>query len=98
MPSPKAVLRDIHDLKLDPKQAHSKTKRSGRLRHVVSATVLQPLEVKKVDPELALFVNVVEDVDQHQQVEDPQSMETMPKKKGFGKKKEDKKPEDPTVS
>lgn len=31
MPSPKSVIRDIHDLKLDPKKAHTSTDKSGRL-------------------------------------------------------------------
>lgn len=31
MPSQKAVLRDIHDMKLDPNQAHSVTRSAGRL-------------------------------------------------------------------
>ncbi len=32
MPSNKAILRDIHDLKLNPNQAHSSIRASGRLR------------------------------------------------------------------
>jgi len=32
MPSNKAILRDIHDLNLDPNKAHSSIRSSGRLR------------------------------------------------------------------
>lgn len=31
MPSPRAILNDIHDLKLDPKKVHVATTKSGRL-------------------------------------------------------------------
>ncbi len=39
MPSSKAVLRDIHDLKLDPKSHHRETARAGRLKRASGAVV-----------------------------------------------------------
>jgi len=47
MPSPKAVLRDINDLKLDPKVAHSGTKASGRLKQSSAHHVAEPVPVHK---------------------------------------------------
>lgn len=40
MPSPRAVLADIHDLKLDPTKAHSGVKASGRLHKKVTEEVV----------------------------------------------------------
>lgn len=47
MPSPRAVLRDIHDLKLDPTQRHSDIKASGRLRKHADAPELLPVKEEK---------------------------------------------------
>lgn len=46
MPSPRAVLCDIHDLKLDPTKAHRGVKASGRLAALGSAAAAEP-EVPK---------------------------------------------------
>ena len=45
MPAPKAILRDIHDLKLDPTQHHSVFRSSGRLvkHYVVECEVSSPV-------------------------------------------------------
>lgn len=47
MPSPRAVLCDIHDLKLDPTKAHRDVKASGRLAAPESAAAAAKLEVSK---------------------------------------------------
>lgn len=63
MPSPKAVLRDIHDLGLNPKKPYSAIKHTGRLNpggHAPAAVepapvvkekpAPKPVEVKKAEP------------------------------------------------
>jgi len=47
MPSPKAVLRDIHDLKLDPKTHHREIARAGRLKHVATSVPAPALVVPR---------------------------------------------------
>jgi len=66
MPSPKAVLADIHDLKLDPTKSHNSTKKSGRLhdsekRNVV-ATSTESIEIMEVLKTTTSESTVVEDV------------------------------------
>jgi hypothetical protein len=41
MPSSRAILCDIHELGLDPKQPHRKIKASGRLAHTAKDTELK---------------------------------------------------------
>ncbi len=108
MPSPKAVLRDIHDLKLDPRKAHTAIRVSGRLRkfatvEVASAPVLKekpvttPGLVKLPEP-VAPPSEPVEVVAEIQQpVQDV--AEAAPKKKpGFKKADKKDKPEEPPAA
>lgn len=57
MPSPRAVLADITDLKLDPTKAHRHTKASGRLSHGTSPVVDQP-ELKALESTVRPTVTV----------------------------------------
>ncbi len=50
MPSPKAVLRDIHDLKLDPKVRHTGHGHGGRLPLVGTKSVAVHHVVKHIEP------------------------------------------------
>lgn len=90
MPSSKAVLRDIHDLKLDPSVVHNSTKASGRLKQgdveiaeitveVYKAPVTLPAKIKRVEgkkPIIMEFVKLPESPTPlpTPQVEEPQDL------------------------
>lgn len=60
MPSSKSVLRDIHDLKLDPSVAHSGVKASGRLKkHDDVFVSIEPKLLKAVEKIVGPVVKVV---------------------------------------
>lgn len=64
MPSPKAVLRDIHDLKLDPRHPHSAIRHTGRLRVPVTGVlvvepVIKPIVVAEAKPQVIVEPPVV---------------------------------------
>jgi outer membrane biosynthesis protein TonB len=44
MPSPRSILNDIHDLKLDPKKVHTAMTKSGRLSTNSSKAEKEPVE------------------------------------------------------
>lgn len=52
MPSPRAVLRDINDLKLDPTKAHRSIKASGRLAVPGIVAIPEHEEVQKLEKPL----------------------------------------------
>lgn len=106
MPSPRAVLADIHDLNLDPGVAHTGIKASGHLR---TSAVVEPVAELKVaeskavlKPEPVSLPEPVKDVEVEATPDAPTELpatETaeVPKKKGSPFKKKDK-PEEPPVT
>lgn len=73
MPAPRAVLNDIHDLKLDPKKVHRSTNKAGRLLTKI-ADEKKPVEkpglvfVEKVEVPVAIEEKVSEEVANSEQV------------------------------
>lgn len=95
MPSPKAVLRDIHDLKLDPKKAHGAIRASGRLRGNVSAVMPVadvPMQPVAIDVKPALISSELdEQVSTETETIVDEKEQTIAKKGGKFTKKLDKK-------
>jgi hypothetical protein len=93
MPSNKAVLRDIHDLRLDPKKPHRATRASGRLhkghdkakQEVVNAVPVKEenlrlgfVELQAQAPHVQPVVDVEKPKEEPPPVETPQT-EALPK-------------------
>ena len=105
MPSPRAVLRDIHDLKLDPTKAHRGIKASGRLAAPGSAAAAEPEAPKPEKPLKSALVELPVEKDEPtappaepvaELAADAEPTAKKPPKPG--KKKEEKKPEEPPAS
>lgn len=76
MPSPRAVLADIHDLSLDPNKPHSKYRASGRLTKALHGTTVVEEAVKQsVVHHLDEIVEVVEVAPEHV-VPEPEHVES----------------------
>lgn len=103
MPSPKAVLRDIHDFGLNPKKAHSAIKRTGRLHGITSGKVKKepmPIEAMSVEPVAPLLESVkkAESIVEIEEVKAPEApvTEVIAKEPHIKRKKKDK-PEKPPM-
>ncbi len=110
MPSPKAVLRDIHDEKLDPTKPHVAIRRSGRLRDAygdVPSVSLRLGLVKlmiELEPTQPIVVEQVQDVvNVPEPIEQPSEVVVEPvptykKPNRFVKKVKKEEPEEPSGS